>query len=266
MKSSSLIVMGIIGALGAYLGYKYLYLPSKGATSSVFIPTSTTSSSFTVPSTITSSISSPQTTGSSILSHDITAGLINSSSLQALPSSMVKPLVTGLGSPITTSAQKNLVSNSLITTAGLTTNTVAGKAYGAKLANASRLVRVMNTESSPVHTSLSSSVPTYQKPSSFAISSSKTPSLSSLSTIHLSTLPSLSSIHLSTLPTIRMPTLPTITSISNILHNANPLPKIGNSLGTASRDITSGFSTTSHDITSGLGTMKNDIGGIFKRF
>ena len=158
MKSSSIFII-VIGAVLGYLGYKYYYLPKTQSTS----PTTAQSSNVSAPS-----VSAPTTTskilqsGKSTISQTVSSGLISPSKLSTLTSSQLKTTEIGMGSPIKTAIQKNSVSNALITTAGLTTNTVQGKDYGVKLSNASRLVRVMNT-----------SIPS--KPSSVATSFSKIP-------------------------------------------------------------------------------------------
>ena len=152
MKSSSIFII-VIGAVLGYLGYKYYYLPTtKSATVSTSATTSKAVSSSTAPTTTSKAVQS----GTATLSQAISSGLISSSKVATLSTSNLRTLEEGLGSPITTAIQKNNVSNALITTAGLTTNTVQGEAYGAKLSNASRLVKVMNT-SIPSKTSSSTS-------------------------------------------------------------------------------------------------------------
>ena len=152
MKSSSIFIILIGGVLG-YLGYKYYYLP-KTQISTTKTTTASTSSAST-PTTASKALQSGQKT----ISQAVSAGLISPSKLSTLTSQQLKTTEIGLGSPITTAIQKNSVSNALITTAGLTTNTVQGHDYGVKLSNASRLVKVMNTaipsKSSSVATSFS---------------------------------------------------------------------------------------------------------------
>ena len=81
------------------------------------------------------------------------------------------------------------------TTAGLTTNTVQGKAYGAKLSNASRLVRVMNTEIPKSTSSTSrSSVSSIKN----VVAQSQFPNMSGFSnSIPKKELPPTSSVHVS---------------------------------------------------------------------
>ena len=152
MKSSSFFVI-IIGSILGYLGYKYYYLP-KTQTSN-----QTVSQPSSVSAPVITTMSKAFQSGKSTISQGIASGLISSSKVSSLTNTQLKTTEIGLGSPIKTSIQKNTVSNALSTTAGLTTNTVQGKAYGAKLSNASRLVRVMNTQipskSSSVSTSFS---------------------------------------------------------------------------------------------------------------
>ena len=152
MKSSSIFVI-IIGSILGYLGYKYYYLP-KTQTSN-----QTVSQPSSVSAPVITTMSKAFQSGKSTISQGIASGLISSSKVSSLTNTQLKTTEIGLGSPIKTSIQKNTVSNALSTTTGLTTNTVQGKAYGAKLSNASRLVRVMNTEipskSSSVSTSFS---------------------------------------------------------------------------------------------------------------
>ena len=159
MKSSSIFI-GIIGAIGAYLVYKYYYLPKTQTTN--------TSSANAIVQSEIKSVQSPSTSstysttlqsGTKTMSQAISSGLISSSKVATLTPSQLKITEVGLGSPIKTAIQKNTVSNALITTAGLTTNTTQGEAYGAKLSNASRLVRVMNTQipSKPISNHISKS-------------------------------------------------------------------------------------------------------------
>jgi len=135
MKSSSIFII-IIGSVLGYLGYRYYYLPKIQSASAISAPSVSTSTT----------TSKALQSGKSTISQAISSGLISSSKLSTLTNSQLKTTEIGLGSPIKTAIQKNSVSNALITTSGLTTNTVKGEAYGAKLSNASRLVKVMNTQ------------------------------------------------------------------------------------------------------------------------
>lgn len=154
MKSSSIFII-VIGAVLGYLGYKYYYLPKTQTTASQSPNTNAISASTVSASTTSKALQS----GKSTIAQALSSGLISSSKLSTLTNSQLKTTEIGLGSPIKTAIQKNSVSNALITTSGLTTNTVKGKAYGAKLSNASRLVRVMNTQipSKPISNHISKS-------------------------------------------------------------------------------------------------------------
>ena len=155
MKSSSIFII-IIGSILGYLGYKYYYLPKIQASTT---QASTIQAINTPASSVSTTTSKAIQSGKSTISQGIASGLISSSKVSSLTNTQLKTVEIGLGSPIKTAIQKNSVSNALITTSGLTTNTVQGEAYGAKLANASRLVKVMNTaipsKSSSVSTSFS---------------------------------------------------------------------------------------------------------------
>ena len=157
MKSSSIFII-IIGAVLGYLGYKYYYLPKTQTTASQSPNTNAISApTVSAPTVSASTTSKALQSGKSTISQALSSGLISPSKLSTLTPSQLKITEIGLGSPIKTAIQKNAVSNALITTAGLTTNTVQGTAYGAKLSNASRLVRVLNTQI-PSTSSKSSSV------------------------------------------------------------------------------------------------------------
>ena len=155
MKSSSIFII-IIGSILGYLGYKYYYLPKIQASTT---QASTIQAINTPASSVSTTTSKAIQSGKSTISQGIASGLISSSKVSSLTNTQLKTTEIGLGSPIKTAIQKNSVSNALITTSGLTTNTVQGKAYGAKLSNASRLVRVMNTQipSKPISNPISKS-------------------------------------------------------------------------------------------------------------